>query len=483
MAAVQAVTSACPYVRGDCIADKYRLQTLIGTGGMCTVWIAEHVGLERRVALKFPRSDLPVSEEGRLLREARALGRIEHPAVIRIFDYGETAARHPFIVMELLEGASLADSLDADGRMSPIAACRTLLPVLDGLSVVHGNGIVHRDLKPENIFLAREPGRIQPKLLDFGLAKFETRDPKPRLTMSGTVLGSPAYMAPEQARGLGDVDHRSDVWAACVVIYEAVAGQPPFRGANYNAVLRSIVEDDIPPLWDRGGGEAALWSILSRGLTKERAGRIPSIHALGVALAGFLLERGVETDITGSSIRPVWSPGAPVPKSTKSSRTESMRATPPDGGSVIAVTMIRTRARRRRTAALGVSLVAGLVAGGAVALSPASLELPAVNPNAIAETARRGSEEVATAVAHAASLVVQRTTHFAEREVDASPPPLETAEPPKPRPRAAALTGGQPSAKRKRVERAAEVETPKRREEPPTNDEALRALGLKVPYR
>jgi len=198
---------ACPYLPGDRIADKYLLEKLIGSGGMCTVWTAVHTGLDRRVALKFLRSDLPETEEGRLLREARALGRIEHPAVIRVFDYGETEARHPFIVMELLDGTSLAYALDRNGPLSPIAACRVLLPILDGLSTVHENGIVHRDLKPENIFLSREGGRILPKLLDFGIAKFETRDPKPRLTMSGTVLGSPAYMAPEQARGQGDVDH------------------------------------------------------------------------------------------------------------------------------------------------------------------------------------------------------------------------------------------------------------------------------------
>src|SRR5262245_17541448 len=185
---------------------------------MCTVWIAVHTGLDRKVALKFLRSDLPETEEGRLLREARALGRIEHPAVIRVFDYGETVAGHPYIVMELLDGSSLAHSLDSSGTLSPVAACRGLLPVIEGLAVAHESGIVHRDLKPENIFLARESGRIQPKLLDFGIAKFETRDPKPRLTMSGAVLGSPAYMAPEQARGEDDVDHRADIWAGWIGI-------------------------------------------------------------------------------------------------------------------------------------------------------------------------------------------------------------------------------------------------------------------------
>src|SRR5262245_62030981 len=178
---------------------------------MCTVWTALHAGLDRRVALKFLRSDLPETEEGRLLREARALGRIEHSAVIRVFDYGETEGRHPFIVMELLEGATFAHVLDTKGPISPVSACRVLLPIIDGLSVVHERGIIHRDLKPENIFLARESGRTQPKLIDFGIAKFETKDPKPRLTLNGAVLGSPAYMAPEQARGQADVDHRSDI--------------------------------------------------------------------------------------------------------------------------------------------------------------------------------------------------------------------------------------------------------------------------------
>jgi serine/threonine protein kinase len=177
VAAAQAIHPTCAYLPGDCIVDKYRLEKVIGTGGMCTVWIAVHVGLDRKVALKFLRSDLPETEEGRLLREARALGRIEHSAIVRVFDYGETEARHPFIVMELLEGQSLADSLDSDGSMSPVAACRLLLPIIEGLAAAHENGIVHRDLKPENIFLAREGGRLQRKLIDFGIAKFETRDP------------------------------------------------------------------------------------------------------------------------------------------------------------------------------------------------------------------------------------------------------------------------------------------------------------------
>ena len=157
-----------------------------------------------------------------------------------------------------------------------------------------------------------------------------------------------------------------------------------------------------------------------------------------------------------------------------------MRAAGPAGCSVI-----RPSGRRRRTAALGVSLVTVLVVGGVVALSRASLDVPTVNPKAIADTARRGSEDVAIAVARAASLVVERTARFAEREVDASPPPpVETAEPPKPRRKAAPLTEAQSSVKPKRAERAVpETEASKRREEPPTSDEALRALGLKVPYR
>jgi serine/threonine-protein kinase len=451
---------------------------------MCTVWVAMHTGLDRRVALKFLRSDLPETEEGRLLREARALGRIEHPAVIRVFDYGETDARHPFIVMELLEGSSLAYTL-SKGRLSPIAACRVLLPIIDGLSVVHEAGIVHRDLKPENIFLARETGRIQPKLLDFGIAKFETRDPKPRLTMSGTVLGSPAYMAPEQARGQGDVDHRSDLWAACLVLYEAVSGRTPFNGDNYNAVLRSIVEDEIPPLVERGAGESILWSIIARGLAKKREQRIQSARELCALLSRFLLERGIDSDITGVPLGPLCRSEPVAGDAPQSSEPDSARTLdPPEGSHPVVLTSRGDR--HRHPPALSRPLTMALVAGAAALLVPTSFLATMSRTHVGAGTAHH-STEMAVTVAQAASPPVKPVapgvSAIQPSAVHPIPVDANLVVPPS---RQEARRGGEEAAStlpsKPRVERPKSPEPSKPSADGTASEDALRALGLKAPY-
>src|SRR5262249_31601411 len=141
----------------------------------------------------------------------------------------------------------LASALTRRGRLSAVKAVRTLLPIAHALSVAHTKGIIHRDLKPENVFLAKtDDNQIHPKLVDFGVAKLEKQRSN-RLTGSGTLLGSPLYMSPEQARG-DDVDHRADIWAFAVVVYETIAGRPPFEGKNYNAVLYSITANPPTPL-------------------------------------------------------------------------------------------------------------------------------------------------------------------------------------------------------------------------------------------
>jgi serine/threonine-protein kinase len=467
---------------GDRIAEKYLLERLIGTGGMCTVWTAVHTGLDRRVALKFLRSDLPATEGGRLLREARALGRIEHPAVIRVFDYGETEARHPFIVMELLDGTSLAHALDTNGPFSPITACRVLLPIIDGLSMVHGSGIVHRDLKPENIVLARESGKILPKLLDFGIAKFETRDPKPRLTMDGAVLGSPAYMAPEQARGQGDVDHRSDVWAACVVLYEAVTGRTPFRGDNYNAILRSIVEDEIPPLLERGGGQAALWHVLSRGLVKKREQRIQNIRELGELLATFLLERGVDSDVTGVPLEAVWGSKTGAAVSHDLARGDEPLTPDSAGSPETGVVLTRIDGPRRRVWSHGRPFAGAvaLVVGAAALLVPTSFLASTSGTKSIIGTASH-SADVTADISRPASASEGEAASPLPGRVEAAPA-VETRVP-----HSAAPSGrvGGPLTRpsKPKADRPKPEPTKLREPRPATDDEALRVLGLKAAYR
>jgi len=293
---------------GSILHHKYRLEELLGEGGMGAVWRAHHLQLDLSVAIKLLRGEAPKNEvlSERLRIEARAAARLVHPAIVRVFDVDATDSGDPFIVMELLDGESLASLLER-GRLSGERAVQTLLPIAEALVLAHSKGIIHRDLKPHNVFMAKDGEREQPKLLDFGIAKL-TASPMPagNLTDTGILLGSPDYMCPEQARGQNDVDYRADIWQFCVVLYEAVSGHTPFDGDNYNALMRAIVEDDPMPLQLSDSVDHRLADLIFWGLAKDRAERPGTVHELGRALAQWLLDRGVTEDICGTSLSAKW---------------------------------------------------------------------------------------------------------------------------------------------------------------------------------
>ena len=296
------------YLAGDLIADKYRLVRTLGHGGMGVVWVARNIVLDVDVAIKLIGINKGGSMGGvakRLLQEARTAAQLSHPAICRTFDYGQTHLADPFIVSELMHGETLGEMIDSQLRMSATRAVQILLPVIDGLAVAHTQGIVHRDVKPDNIFLARDvAGRLQPKLLDFGIARFVEEDSK--LTVDGSLLGTPSYMSPEQARGEAGADFRTDVWSVSVVLYEAITGELPFEGHNYNAILYAVINEAAPSIVDRGCGDAALWRLLERGLRKAPEERWQSMRELGEALALWLYEAGVREDVCGASLRTTW---------------------------------------------------------------------------------------------------------------------------------------------------------------------------------
>lgn len=308
-AAVESQSSKPPrcYAAGDVIAEKYRLVRVLGAGGMGQVWEAWNMLLDAPVAIKLiPSSVDGAAAAARLVREARAAARLQHPSIVRVFDVGETAYADPFIVMERLSGESLADVLSLQRRLPATRAVQILLPIADALVLAHSKGVVHRDVKPENIFLARdESGRIQSKLLDFGVVRFDSGADHRNLTQSGAVVGSPSYLSPEQARGIA-YDHRVDVWAFCVVLYELVAGDAPFVGDNYHALLRSIIEDEPKPTVDVAAGDHALWDIIQCGLRKSMDERWPSMRELGRALAEWAYAQGVDEDIFGTGLEAKW---------------------------------------------------------------------------------------------------------------------------------------------------------------------------------
>jgi serine/threonine-protein kinase len=289
------------YAQGVVIAGKYVLVRPLGEGGMGSVWVALNQDLDTHVALKLIRADLDAPDaDERLLTEARAAARLGHRAIVRVFDFGRTEQGDPFIVMELLDGENLGDVLAARRRLDPVKACQILLPIADALATAHDRGIVHRDLKPENVFLAREVRRTQPKVVDFGIAKVQGAKSSRSITERGVVIGSPGYMSPEQARGLADVDHRSDVWALAVVLYECIAGRAAFEGDNYNSLLRAIIEQPVrlPPEI----GDPALFAIIERALEKDPARRYSSMREFGAALARWLVQRGADKDVSGEPL-------------------------------------------------------------------------------------------------------------------------------------------------------------------------------------
>lgn len=304
-AATPASGAPSPYLAGEVIADRYRLDREIGRGGMGVVWEAHSLVLDVDVALKLIHAETAgPSLATRMAREAHAAARLGHPALVRVFDFGWTNRGDPFLVMELVQGETLASKVRRDGPLAAIKAVQTLLPIADGLRLAHERSIVHRDIKPDNILLATDAfGRVQPKLLDFGIAKVDQAPVNGKLTQVGAVLGSPEYMSPEQAQGLEAVDARTDVWSLSVSLYELLTGDVPFVGSNYNALMQTIIHDDVSP---PSAGDPELWAVLSKGLAKSPDQRWASMSEFGEALASWLYNHGVKEDLSGNSVRAVW---------------------------------------------------------------------------------------------------------------------------------------------------------------------------------
>ena len=320
MTSVALPTGFEPGAEGRVIAQKYRLESLLGEGGMGSVWRAYNLQLEVPVAIKLLRPGSNAAELGQRLRvEARAAAKLVHPSIVRVFDIGEAESGEPFIVMELLRGQSLADLLEA-GPLSAVNALQLLLPIGEALSLAHSRGVVHRDLKPDNIFISNEGACLQPKLLDFGIAKVRGGmvTGGPTQTQTGTLLGSPEYMSPEQAYGRSDIDERSDIWAFCVVLYEVISGRTPFAGDDPASILRSVVNQEAVPLERLNAVDPQLSALIHRGLAKDRDARPASMFDLGRELAAWLFARGVSEDVTGSSLDAKWL--------ARSTETESLTA-------------------------------------------------------------------------------------------------------------------------------------------------------------
>jgi serine/threonine protein kinase len=267
---------------GSVLAERYEIVRRIGEGGMGAVYEARHTVIGKRVAVKvllekfLEKPDLVA----RLLQEARLASSIGHENIVDVTDFGTTSDGRAFVVMEFLEGESLAQLVIRDAPLPVERSLRIARQVASALGAAHDKGIVHRDVKPENVYLVRRADADYVKVVDFGVSKaVHTREEGPewqRLTRTGMVLGTPLYMSPEQARGGEDIDARADIWAVGVLLYECLTGEVPFRAHNYLGVISQVLTEEAAPpsrLRPELGIPAGVETVVMRALEKDRSRR------------------------------------------------------------------------------------------------------------------------------------------------------------------------------------------------------------------
>ena len=275
---------------GDLVAQRYRLERIVGEGGLGVVWAASDVTSGRPVALKVLKFRVPEIDR-RFLREARVANVVRHPNIVEVHDVVEVPDGSLAMVMDLLGGDPLDRVMQQHGPLTLGTTLRILLPVLEALAAAHAFGIVHRDLKPQNIFLSRNAdGSARPVLLDFGLAKLTATDgalvQTSVLTREHQLLGTPLYMAPEQLYGELDIDVRTDVWAVGVVLFECLTGKLPLDGRTVGQLMRSLATREIPKIASLAPAlPPAFASMIDTMLTRDRAARPATIAPVVVAAA------------------------------------------------------------------------------------------------------------------------------------------------------------------------------------------------------
>jgi eukaryotic-like serine/threonine-protein kinase len=353
------------------VTPSVSLVRKLGSGGMGSVWIAEHKGLRSEVVVKFMASEL-LKDEGskqRFSREAAAAALVRSPHVVQILDHGITAGAIPFIVMELLDGHDLGAHLDKVERLSPRDAVTIMNQLGKALSRAHDRGIVHRDLKPENIFLCDMGGdELFVKVLDFGIAKAAS-EPFGVSTITGVLVGSPYYMSPEQLRALKDIDLRTDIWSVGVVMYQALTGQRPFIAENL-ADLAVLIHSEPPPVPSTVNPElpAEFDDWFLRACSRDRKARFQSMKEMSQTL-----ERALSPVLDATRSGKVTATTSGTPVSPREEPAGMMRTTAPVSASTLAdapsdTPPTRARPLPRRTVAIAAGAAAALVLVGGAAL-------------------------------------------------------------------------------------------------------------------
>ncbi len=231
---------------------SWKILREIGEGGMGVVYLAEHTLIGRKAAIKLLRAELSSSKDivGRFFNEARATAAIKHSGLVDVLDFGHAPSGAAYIVMELLEGMALGHRLEDHGALPLDAALPIMRQIAAAVGAAHAKGIVHRDLKPDNVFLVNDDvaGGLRVKVLDFGIAKLMGESTKGMVkTQTGSTMGTPLYMSPEQCRGLGDIDRRADIYALGCIMFEMVTGRLPFDGEGPGDIMASHLKEPAPP--------------------------------------------------------------------------------------------------------------------------------------------------------------------------------------------------------------------------------------------
>jgi serine/threonine protein kinase len=452
--------SASPVKEGDLVAGKYRVERILGMGGMGVVVCAMHVELEQRVALKFllPAGAADPIIVKRFTREARAAAKIHSEHVARVFDVGTLEGGSPFIVMEYMDGEDLEHVLRREGRLTVEAAVGYILQASEALAEAHALGIVHRDLKPANLFLAKRPsGAPIVKVSDFGISKLAPSASEAGLTQTSTMLGSPAYMAPEQMSAAKDADARLDVWGLGVVLYELLAGHRPFNADSLPELVVNILHRPPDPM-GRFDIPQGLDLAIRTCLEKSPKSRFQNVAQLAAAIAPFAASRGQDsvdrishvlgvtttTPLSMAATIPASGPhpsalpphpsGYPQPSAFPRSADEGKLASAGVGtngswgGSIAGATTPERPSRALRV--LGLALLVGVslgIGGGIVWLERRPSEIAATSTPPLPSTAPPAP--AASVTASAAPLVAEALATAATPPLVASAPPPVTAPP------------------------------------------------------
>jgi serine/threonine-protein kinase len=395
---------------GTSIAGRYTLRALIGQGGMGAVYEAEHVGIGKRVAIKFIDPEFATDEGvvARFAREARVMSAIESAHIVSVLDAGTDSGR-PYLVMELLRGEDLGQRLRRTRRVPLGESMHIVAQVLKGLSKAHAAGIVHRDLKPDNVFLVRsDTDPLFAKIVDFGVSKIERPRNKTSplaLTGRGTVLGTPFYMSPEQAQASSDVDPRADLYSVGAILFECLSGRPPHTGETYEQIILSICMSDAPNLRAiEPGLPPEVAAFVGKSLSRDRSQRFASAERMLAALHEIAPEEKVRVPLDVGPAQTLLSAGMTsrdAPRSEGQEAPATVVSPPPTmdpGATNVALEAAGLAPRKKRsstpllltaviatlTGVVAMTVVIGVVGGSKTSATPTASATASVSSTATA---------------------------------------------------------------------------------------------------